>query len=332
MALPDKKPYERLSDYLERALPGELEAGKSRGKATADIIFKFNEKPASELFAPSVIGFAGNGIASETFDSDYQAVLSYAISQGYILPSIQQQVYQNDLVEDMKAAGAWDGLEFFYVFASNGSDDFTFINWANPGTNQATVTFGPIRETNIGWGGDATGYINTYYNASTSYSGGADVSMGAWVPDATTALSKGTIMGCSPLGEAPLQIWIDRTFIGPDPYDNTFYAAYVSSSDNPNSGALQNSLINGLWVVENATGTNNVLKVNDTTLYTSSVGPTNLEYPNGDIWLLGRNVPNAPFPLAPADPSTFTLSMAFFGDRAVGQNIYTPFDDYLNKI
>ena len=48
MVLPNKKPYERLSDYLERSLPGELEAGKSRGKATADIIFKFNEKPASE--------------------------------------------------------------------------------------------------------------------------------------------------------------------------------------------------------------------------------------------------------------------------------------------
>ncbi len=60
MAIPDKKPYESLSKYLERALPGELEAGKSRGKATADIMFKFNEKPESKLFAP-MIGFASAG-------------------------------------------------------------------------------------------------------------------------------------------------------------------------------------------------------------------------------------------------------------------------------
>tara|TARA_R110000782_G_scaffold183540_1_gene273808 strand:- start:189 stop:1082 length:894 start_codon:yes stop_codon:yes gene_type:complete len=45
MAIPEKKPYERLDAYLERTLPGELEAGKSRGKATADIMFKFNEEP-----------------------------------------------------------------------------------------------------------------------------------------------------------------------------------------------------------------------------------------------------------------------------------------------
>lgn len=60
MALPDKKPYERLSDYLERTLPAELEAGKSRGKATADIMAKFNEEPPREMFAPFVMG-ASNG-------------------------------------------------------------------------------------------------------------------------------------------------------------------------------------------------------------------------------------------------------------------------------
>ncbi len=52
MEIPEKKPYERLSDYLERSLPAELEAGKSRGKATADIIAKVNAEPAKKMFAP----------------------------------------------------------------------------------------------------------------------------------------------------------------------------------------------------------------------------------------------------------------------------------------
>ena len=64
MAIPDKKPYERLSDYLERTLPGELEAGKSRGKATADIMAKFNEEPPREMFAPFIWGKGSNNVAS----------------------------------------------------------------------------------------------------------------------------------------------------------------------------------------------------------------------------------------------------------------------------
>jgi hypothetical protein len=67
MAIPEKKPYEQLSKYLERVLPGELEAGKSRGKATADIIAKFNAPPKKEMFAPFIIpskfGFANNAAA-----------------------------------------------------------------------------------------------------------------------------------------------------------------------------------------------------------------------------------------------------------------------------
>ena len=320
MALPDKKPYERLSDYLERTLPGELEAGKSRGKATADIIFKFNEKPASELFAPSVIGFAGNGIASENFDLDYQEVLSYAISQGYILPSIQQQIYQNELVEDMKAAGAWDGLEFFYVFASNGSDDFTFINWANPGTNQATVTFGPIRETNVGWIGDAAGHIDTGYVASTQFTGGNDVSMGGWMYLDGQA---GAIMGAYNSSGNGI-----RTQIIPQSFTAggvAQHALYVEAADNPNAGVITQT--EGLWA-EIRTATTSDLTVNEVTIDSAAVGNSTPGFSDTSIWLLARHLGG----VFKDNESESTIKMAFFGDRAVGQNIYTPFDDYLSKI
>ncbi len=35
MPLPDKKPYERLDQYLQRCIPTEIEAGKSRAQSAA---------------------------------------------------------------------------------------------------------------------------------------------------------------------------------------------------------------------------------------------------------------------------------------------------------
>ena len=77
MAIPEKKPYERLSDYLERTLPGELEAGKSRGKATADIMAKFNEEPPREMFAPFIWG-ASNGESNAIDPTDIRAITIWA--------------------------------------------------------------------------------------------------------------------------------------------------------------------------------------------------------------------------------------------------------------
>jgi hypothetical protein len=60
MALPEKKPYERLDAYLNRALPGELEAGKSRGKATYDIISEYNKEPEKKVYKSYFLN-QGNG-------------------------------------------------------------------------------------------------------------------------------------------------------------------------------------------------------------------------------------------------------------------------------
>ena len=90
MAIPEKKPYERLSDYLERTLPAELEAGKSRGKATADIIAKFNEEPPKEMFAPFIWGAAnasgsagGGGVGTNPVTSGLVFGLEMGPGQSY---------------------------------------------------------------------------------------------------------------------------------------------------------------------------------------------------------------------------------------------------------
>jgi hypothetical protein len=41
-------------------------------------------------------------------DSDYQAVLDYALSQGIALPDVAQRAEDNQQLIDFKATGKWD--------------------------------------------------------------------------------------------------------------------------------------------------------------------------------------------------------------------------------
>jgi hypothetical protein len=112
MAIPEKKPYERLSDYLERSLPAELEAGKSRGKATADIIAKFNEEPPREMFAPFIWGAANNALV-ESGDADANTYIAAVIAAGGTLTAGDETAIQT-LFTETKDAGVYDKLDCFY--------------------------------------------------------------------------------------------------------------------------------------------------------------------------------------------------------------------------
>jgi hypothetical protein len=113
MAIPEKKPYERLSDYLERTLPAELEAGKSRGKATADIIAKFNEEPPKEMFAPFIWGYANNAPSSGGGDADADAYLAAVIAAGGTTDATIDAAVQT-LFTDLKTADVYSKLIAFY--------------------------------------------------------------------------------------------------------------------------------------------------------------------------------------------------------------------------
>jgi hypothetical protein len=60
-----------------------------------------------------------NRASGVKYDSDYQAVLNYATTQGYTLPSASQQIIQNQLVIDLKAGGIWNKLDVLYIFAND---------------------------------------------------------------------------------------------------------------------------------------------------------------------------------------------------------------------
>ena len=111
-------------------------------------------------------GIIGSQIV-QGFDLDYQAILDYATTQGYTLPSESQQLLQNQLVVDLKDGGIWSKLDTFAVFATDGDEDFALIDWKR--LTQYTAVNSPTFTSNGGFTGNGTSsHINTNYNPSTS--------------------------------------------------------------------------------------------------------------------------------------------------------------------
>ena len=112
-------------------------------------------------------GIIGSSIVQFAFDADYQAVLDYATTQGYTLPSESQQLLQNQLVVDLKDGGIWSKLDSFAVFATDGNSDFALIDWIR--LSQYTAVNSPTFTTDGGFSGDGiSSYIDTNFNPSTS--------------------------------------------------------------------------------------------------------------------------------------------------------------------
>lgn len=119
------------------------------------------------------------------FDADYQAVLNYATTQGYTLPSAGQQLLQNQLVLDLKDAGVWNKLDTFGVFATDGDSDFALIDWIR--LTDYTAVNSPTFTTDEGFQGNGTSsYIRTGFIPSTATKYLLDsASQGFWMNSGT---------------------------------------------------------------------------------------------------------------------------------------------------
>jgi hypothetical protein len=110
-------------------------------------------------------GIIGSSIGG--FDADYQAILDYATTQSYTLPSASQQILQNQLVLDLKAGGIWSKLDTLAIFATDGSSDFALIDWKR--LSQYTAVNSPTFTTNEGFKGDGVAaYLNNNFNPTTN--------------------------------------------------------------------------------------------------------------------------------------------------------------------
>jgi hypothetical protein len=106
----------------------------------------------------NIVGFA--------YDTDYQAILDYATTQGYTLPSESQRLKQNTLLIALKNAGVWSKLDTFANFATDGSNQFALIDWKR--LVQYNASTGPIFTTNEGFTGNGTSsYIDTNFNPAS---------------------------------------------------------------------------------------------------------------------------------------------------------------------
>lgn len=134
----------------------------SKGKVTVSTELEIT--PAAPLRSSGASGAAVPPAPS--FDADYQAVLDYATTQGYTLPSTDQQTLQNQLVVDLKDAGIWSKLDTFAVFATDGDSDFALIDWKR--LSQYTAVNSPTFTINEGFQGNGVSeYITTNFKASS---------------------------------------------------------------------------------------------------------------------------------------------------------------------
>jgi hypothetical protein len=132
------------------------------------------------------------------FDADYQAVLNYATTQGYTLPSAGQQTLQNQLVVDLKDGGIWAKLDTFYAFATDGDSDYATLNWKTPASFQATKVSSPTFTSNEGFNGDgAASYLTTNYDLATN---GVNASVNdfavGFYEQSITSSTWGCLIGC----------------------------------------------------------------------------------------------------------------------------------------
>lgn len=109
------------------------------------------------------------GRTGASYHPYYQAILDRASTLGYTAPSTPQKALQNALVIALVNSGVWAKLDVLYILATNGSSDFSRLNWKNPALYELTAVSSPTFTSNQGWAGNATSsYLDTNWVPSTN--------------------------------------------------------------------------------------------------------------------------------------------------------------------
>lgn len=257
------------------------------------------------------------------FTSEYQQILSYARTQGYTIPSDGQQILQNQLILDLINNSIWNELDFLYITATDGDQDFATINWVDPGNYSLTRNGGLTFTSNAGYTGNgSTGYLNTNFNPTTVVGTRVPNAMGAWVD--LQATGGNSIMGS--FVSRRQHIIPIATAIGSSA---TFFAIDVTAATNPQSPSIL-SQTDGLWEVVNNSSLNQIkLYRNSVDLVTPGSTYTTGTMDNGNILLLARQRSGSTVDFY----SNATIKAAYLGQEgAFTNNIYTYLDTYISSI
>jgi hypothetical protein len=141
--------------------------GDSPVTASWDGLIAINRFYNRALSATEVLQNYNAEIAQQnSLSTEYQAILNYATSLGYTLPSTNQRLKQNKLLDDLRRVGIWEKLDTFGVYATDGDSNFALIDWKRLIT--FTAVNSPTFTSNQGFAGNgSSAWINLNYDGST---------------------------------------------------------------------------------------------------------------------------------------------------------------------
>ena len=173
----DLRPGE-YRDALNISLIANAMGGFTKGTTYGNIDsnVRFDDLHPDAICLGTAIDIAGRRAMSIFFQkipipyaTEYTAVINYAISRGYALPSLPVQMAQNYLIYLLKNAGIWGGLDVFYCFQGDGDENFAKINWKTPSDATLCVNHGLTYTLNEGFQGNGTSsYMDTQWKPSTA--------------------------------------------------------------------------------------------------------------------------------------------------------------------
>jgi hypothetical protein len=253
---------------------------------------------------------------SAGFSPEYIAIRQYAIGQGYALPSLPQQLVQDQLLQDLIVAGIWPMLDVFYNFFTNGDANFAKINWKNPGTFQAVGTgHEPTFTINSGFKGNgSTMYLDTQFNPSVNLNI-ADASIGMDLTGWIQPLVAEYDMGNASIANTNNTILIAK-------YINGF--SYYAIGGDTYSGVVNLGFPSGvgMWLVNKVTSVANQLSRNGIVVdVTSDAG----SFANSNIFLLAVSKAGTPTYVGKS-----TMGMSLIGKSLFGleSQLYTAWSAY----
>ncbi len=178
-------------------------------------------------------------------DPNYAAYLARLSALGYTGPTATKKAKQNQFIKDLKTQGIWSGLDWIYLFDTDGDRNAAKVNVKSPTTFQCTEVGTLTFTSGVGFTGDgSTGYLDTGWNPSANGVNFTqnDASIGAYVNNSPAA-GTFSLLGSDDVGNTnSIQIVTQNSVAG----------NAVSGRINSNStliGSVQASRT-GLWMVQ----------------------------------------------------------------------------------
>ena len=156
-------------NYVVRIGSGPITVtGLTQGVIYYITVYEFNGSGGNESYLTTNPA-TGFGAATST---EYQAVLTYATSQGWTLPSVPQQQIASIYVSRLVTSGLWAKKRVIWIFATDGDRNFAKINYKDPGNFTCTEVGTPTFTTNGGFSSaDLASYLDTGWKPVTNAGG-----------------------------------------------------------------------------------------------------------------------------------------------------------------